>query len=286
MSRLQTAPVIPAVPPRDRTASCFANLARQGRMGLLSFITAGDPHPEQTVPLMHALVDGGANVLELGVPFSDPMADGPTIQRASERALAAGTTLAMVLDMVAEFRRRDADTPVILMGYLNPVEAMGTAHFARRAARAGVDGVLLVDMPPEQHPELLQSLGRHALQPIFLLSPTTTESRMQEICQQARGFLYYVSLKGVTGSDRLDLESLCARLALVRNYSTLPLVAGFGIRDAETVLALRGLADGVVIGSALVECIAGAVQRGVAPTSVATDFMRSLRRQLDQAPSP
>lgn len=255
--------------------------AVRDRTALVSFITAGDPHPRETVKLMHALVEGGADVLELGMPFSDPIADGPAIQRSSERALAAGTTLAGVFEMVAEFRRGNERTPVVLMGYLNPVEAMGVEDFAMRAAAAGVDGVLLVDMPPEQGGEVLHACTAHGLQPILLLSPTTSVERMEQICRHAGGFIYYVLVKGVTGSNSPDLEQLKSQLAQVRRVANLPLVAGFGVKDAATAVALTGLVDGVVVGSALIECIARAAGQGTSPAKAATSFLRELRQALD-----
>jgi tryptophan synthase alpha chain len=188
----------------SRIAATFSTLKAQGKKALIPFITAGDPGPDQTVPLMHQLVEAGANIIELGVPFSDPMADGPTIQRASERALKHGVSLKDVLGMVAEFRQKDANTPVVLMGYANPVEAMGYQRFAEQASQAGVDGVLTVDYPPEESVEWAAHLHRHGIDPIFLLSPTTPEARMAQVAKLARGFIYYVSLKGVTGSANLD----------------------------------------------------------------------------------
>ena len=267
---------------QDRIEQRFAALTASGRKALLSFITAGDPHPRETVALMHALVRGGADLLELGVPFSDPMADGPAIQRASERALAAGVTLAGVLEMVAEFRRDDTGTPVVLMGYLNPVEAMGAEQFAGHAAAAGVDGVLLVDMPPEQGNEVLEACIARGLQPILLLSPTTPDERVERICRAARGFIYYVSIKGVTGSGRLQLAQLEPRLAVARRFAQLPLVVGFGVKDAATVAALGALADGVVVGSALIEHIHQAVQQGAPPAAAASAFIGELRSALDK----
>jgi tryptophan synthase alpha chain len=206
-----------------------------------------------TVPLLHALVAAGADVLELGVPFSDPMADGPTIQRASERALKLGVSLRSVLDMVAEFRQQDATTPVVLMGYGNPIEAMGWAAFAQRAALVGVDGVLTVDFPPEESSEAFEHLQRHNIAPIFLLAPTTKESRIAQVAKLARGYVYYVSLKGVTGSGSIDLSAIADKMPQLRKHIKLPIGVGFGIRDAATAKAVAALCDGVVVGSRIVQ---------------------------------
>lgn len=230
----------------------FARLRADGRKALIPYVTAGDPAPDITVPLMHELVRAGADVIELGVPFSDPMADGPVIQLACERALAHGTSLSRVLEMVAEFRRQDDDTPVVLMGYLNPVESMGYEAFAARAAAAGVDGVLLVDLIAEEAAATVSVLKGRALEPIFLVSPTTSAARLKRIGALAGGYLYYVSLKGVTGSDRIDVDSLGSRLDDVRRASNLPVAVGFGVRDAQTAARVADVADGVIVGSALV----------------------------------
>lgn len=231
----------------------FASLKQQNRKALIPFITAGDPSREMTVPLLHALVAAGADVLELGVPFSDPMADGPTIQRASERALKLGVSLRSVLDMVAEFRQQDAITPVVLMGYGNPIEAMGWAAFAQRAALVGVDGVLTVDFPPEESHDAFEHLQRHNIAPIFLLAPTTKESRIAQVAKLARGYVYYVSLKGVTGSGSIDLSAIEEKMPQLRKHINLPIGVGFGIRDAATAKAVAALCDGVVVGSRIVQ---------------------------------
>ena len=239
----------------SRLAQCFGRLRAAGRKVLIPYVTAGDPAPALTVPLMHAMVQAGADVLELGVPFSDPMADGPVIQRASERALAHHVSLRGVLDMVREFRRRDGVTPVVLMGYLNPVETMGYAAFAAAAAEAGVDGVLTVDLPPEEAGDLLGALDARGLDPIFLVAPNSTPERLRRISAAARGFIYYVSLKGVTGASHLDVESVRGKVAEIRRYTELPVGVGFGIRDAASAAAVADMADAVVIGSALVKII-------------------------------
>ncbi len=236
----------------SRIARRFEETRASGRAALIPFVTAGDPAPDVTVPLMHDLVDAGADLLELGVPFSDPMADGPVIQLACERALAHGTGLRHVLEMVREFRQTDTDTPVVLMGYLNPVERMGPEVFVNAAAQAGVDGVLMVDLPPEECEDLAGLLERAGIDPIFLVAPTTSAVRLQHVAAAARGFIYYVSLKGVTGSQSLDPAILGARLEAIRAISDLPLGVGFGIRDAATAAAVAQVADAVVVGSAIV----------------------------------
>jgi tryptophan synthase alpha chain len=237
----------------NRIQATFDRLKAARRKALIPFVTAGDPSQEQTVPLMHALVSAGADVIELGVPFSDPMADGPTIQRASERALKNGMTLRGVLGMVAEFRKQDTTTAVVLMGYGNPVEAMGWGAFAQRCAEVGVDGVLTVDFPPEESYEAFEHLQRHDVAPIFLLAPTTTEARIEQVAKLARGYVYYVSLKGVTGSGNLDLDNIAAKMPQLRRHITLPIGVGFGIRDAETARRIADIADAVVIGSRIVQ---------------------------------
>ncbi|MDE2149882.1 MAG: tryptophan synthase subunit alpha [Gammaproteobacteria bacterium] len=231
------------------------HLASQGRKALIPYITAGDPTPRMTVELLHALVAGGADLIELGVPFSDPMADGPVIQRACERALNQRTGLGRVLEMVTEFRRRDGDTPVVLMGYLNPVETMGMECFAERAHRAGVDGVLIVDWAVDELEPMVAPLRTHNIDRVLLLSPTSSESRVAEIAGHASGYLYYVSLKGVTGSDRLNVDSVAEKLQQVRRHSRLPVAVGFGVRDAATAHAVAAVADAVVVGSALVATV-------------------------------
>jgi tryptophan synthase alpha chain len=239
----------------SRLTSTFERLAREGRKALIPFITAGDPTPGFTVPTLHALVAAGANVIELGVPFSDPMADGPVIQKASERALAHHMSLRKTLEMVAEFRKTDTATPVVLMGYLNPVEVMGYAAFAERAKAAGVDGVLTVDMPPEEAAELADLLRKAGIDPIFLLAPTSTEERIRKVAGQGSGYLYYVSLKGVTGASNLDLGEVENRLAQIRAITNLPIGVGFGVKDAATAAQVGKCADAVVVGSALIRVI-------------------------------
>ena len=265
----------------SRIDNCFAQLRAAGRQALIPYVTAGDPDRDITVPLMHAMVAAGADIIELGVPFSDPMADGPVIQRAAERALLHHTSLHHVLDMVAEFRRSDADTPVVLMGYLNPVEVMGYAEFAQAAASAGVDGVLSVDLPPEEAGELLTALKSQGLAPIFLLAPTTDDARIEKICAQASGYVYYVALKGVTGAGGLDVQEVSAKLEQIRRHTQLPVGVGFGIKDAESAQAVARVADAVVVGSALVKKIEqGLGQADKIPTEIAA-LLSEMRSAMD-----
>lgn len=261
----------------------FQVLKSTGRKALVPFVTAGDPSLEATVPVLHALVEAGADVLELGVPFSDPMADGPTIQRSSERALARHAGLTFVFESVRAFRARDHDTPIVLMGYLNPVEIRGAARFAEEAAQAGVDGVLLVDLPPEEAGEFRAAFEQQGLALILLASPTTTDARLRLLCGSATGYLYYVSFAGVTGaSDRLDTGAASERLRGIRGMSRVPVVAGFGIRDAAGAAAMAHDADGVVVGSALVAALAGAASPDDARAR-AVGFLAPLRAALDAA---
>jgi tryptophan synthase alpha chain len=267
----------------SRLATRFAKLKAEHRTALVPYIAAGDPGKAATVPLMHALVQAGADVLELGVPFSDPSADGPVIQSAHERALKAGTTLKDVLAMVREFRARDKDTPVVLMGYLNPVEAMGHEAFATTAASAGVDGVLTVDMPPEEAEPLRSLLRGKGMDPIFLLAPTTNAVRARRITETASGFVYYVSLKGVTGAARLDLEEVRGRLAGLRSLTSLPVGVGFGVRDAATAAALAPAADAVIVGSAVVSRMAEHKDDAARMTAEVQGFVAGLRQAMDAA---
>ncbi|MBB6186718.1 tryptophan synthase subunit alpha [Rhodanobacter sp. MP7CTX1] len=257
----------------------FAQLKASSRTGLIPFVTAGDPAPEHMVALMHALVDAGADVIELGVPFSDPMADGPVIQHASERAIAKGVGLVDVLRWVAEFRARDADTPVVLMGYLNPVEIHGYARFAQEAVQAGVDGVLLVDCPLEEA-AVLQPLRDAGLQQILLAAPTTAPARMAQLCEAAEGFLYYVSFAGITGAAHLSTGGIAARVADIRAHARTPVAVGFGIRDAASAKAIAGFADAVVIGTALVERLAGATDAADIAARI-SEFLAPIRAALD-----
>lgn len=236
----------------SRIQTTFATLKQQGKTALIPYITAGDPHPKHTVNLMHTLVKNGADMIELGVPFSDPMADGPVIQRASERALVHKVGLTAVLDMVKEFRKTDQKTPIILMGYANPIEAIGVTVFADRSKAADVDGVITVDYPPEECANFVNELRARDIDPVFLLSPTTEPKRVELIVSQASGFVYYVSLKGVTGAANLNIEEVSARVASIRQQTKLPVGVGFGIRDAATAKATAAVADAVVVGSRMV----------------------------------
>jgi tryptophan synthase alpha chain len=236
----------------SRIPERFAALRAQGRTALIPFVTAGDPEPAVTVPLMHAVVEAGADLIELGVPFSDPIADGPVIQRASERALAHHVSLHRVLDMVRAFRVRDAETPVILMGYLNPIEVLGYAAFAAEAKAAGVDGTLVVDVPPEESHELVDVLREAGIDLVYLLAPTSTEERVRRIGAVASGFVYYVSVKGVTGAGHLDVDAVGEKVAEIRRSIDLPVGVGFGIKDAEGAARVARVADAVIVGSAIV----------------------------------
>ena len=264
----------------NRIDTRFSALKFAGRKALIPFFTAGDPSLAAMVPVMHALVAAGADVIEVGVPFSDPMADGPTIQRSSERALAGGAGLQFIFDSVRAFRADDATTPVILMGYLNPVEIRGADSFAREAASAGVDGVLLVDLPPEELGDFRDVFIRHGVALILLAAPTTSDDRIALLCDAAHGYLYYVSFAGVTGADGLDTSAASTRLRSIRARSAVPVVAGFGIKDAASAAAMSVDADGVVVGSALVAAIAGCGSTAEA-VRAAADFLAPLRAALD-----
>ncbi len=240
----------------SRIQKCFAELQARGGKALIPYITAGDPNLETTLGVMHALVTHGANIIELGFPFSDPSADGPVIQRAIERALAKKTTLRNVLELVQRFRATNTTTPVVLMGYLNPVEYMGYQTFADLCVSSGVDGVLLVDLPPEEAHDLNVILRKSELDTIFLVAPTTNPARAEAICKLSTGYVYYVSLKGVTGAAHLDVASVVSNLARLRQYTNMPLGVGFGIRDGESAASIAKVADAVVVGSALINKIA------------------------------
>ncbi|MBC8118186.1 MAG: tryptophan synthase subunit alpha [Burkholderiaceae bacterium] len=263
----------------SRIANRFAELRARGAKGLIPYICAGDPTPALTVPLMHALARAGADVIELGVPFSDPMADGPVIQRAAERAIHNRIGLRATLAMAAEFRRADAATPVVLMGYANPIEKMGRVEFIGAARDAGVDGVLVVDYPPEEALEFSAALQASDIDAIFLLAPTTTDERIAAVARQASGYLYYVSLKGITGAAHLDVSHVAARLPVIRRHTNLPVGVGFGIRDAASAQAVARIADAVVIGSRIIE------ELEAAPSERAVDavesFVGSIRQAID-----
>ena len=262
----------------ERVTDRFNLLQRQQRKGLIPFIVAGHPAPNITVPLMHILVKAGADIIELGIPFSDPMADGPVIQRASECALEQGVSLAKIIKMVEKFRQQDQQTPIILMGYLNPIEAMGYREFVQQASEAGIDGILVVDMPVEEAGELTELLQQKKLVQIFLLSPTTTNDRLAKICAVANGFLYYVSLKGVTGSHRLDVATVADAVKRIRNYSELPIGVGFGIDNPQDAAKVAEFSDAVVIGSAVVKRMIDISEQSL---SNVTSFLKSIRQGID-----
>lgn len=272
---------------QDRIGAVFSALAPSRRAALIPYIAAGDPSPAATVPLMHALVEGGADIIELGIPFSDPMADGPVIQRAAERAIAQHVGLTHALDMVAAFRTTDARTPVVLMGYANPIERMGQKTFVSRAAQASVDGVLVVDYPPEEVEAFARQLGEVGIAPIFLLAPTSTDARIQAVATVARGYVYYVSLKGVTGAANIDTTAVAERLAAIRRHVTIPVGVGFGIGDADSAARVARVADAVVIGSKLIDTVDRAVrdlpasQQVAAATVAARDWLSVIRSALD-----
>ena len=262
----------------SRISQTFARLAADGRKALIPYFTAGDPHPAVTVPLMHAAVAGGADIIELGVPFSDPMADGPVIQRAIERALAQGVGLGQVLAMVAEFRKTDRDTPVVLMGYANPIEAMGPEAFVRAARAAEVDGLIVVDYPPEESAVLSDLLSKYSMDLIFLIAPTSTDERIAQIAGLATGYVYYVSLRGVTGAANLDVVEVASRLDKIRSKTRLPIGVGFGIRDGATAHAIAQVADAVIIGSRVIQEIESAP--GEAPMKV-QGLLSEIRTAMD-----
>ena len=257
----------------------FAELAAAQRRGLIPFFTAGDPSPDATVPVMHALVEAGADIIELGVPFSDPMADGPVIQHASERALSRGVGLAHILGWVREFRTQDSRTPVVLMGYLNPIEIYGYEKFARDASSAGIDGTLIVDCPMEES-ETVNMLRKAGISQILLAAPTTPDARIAALRDRAEGFLYYVSFAGITGANRLSVESVRKRVHTMKSSMRVPIAVGFGVRDAESASAIGEFADAVVIGSALVEKLAEA-KTPQAAAAAAKDFLAPIRKALD-----
>src|SRR6266705_2831476 len=263
----------------SRIQSAFERLARERRKALIPYVTAGDPRAEVTVPLMHALVAAGADVIELGVPFSDPMADGPVIQRSSERALKNHVGVDKVLAFVAEFRDSDLSTPIVLMGYANPIESMGLERFADAACRAGVDGVLVIDYPPEESAEFATMLRARAIDMIFLLAPTSTASRIEQVARLASGYIYYVSLRGVTGAAHLDLDDVAAKLPAIRGKTRLPVGVGFGIRDGQTARAVAQIADAVVIGSRIIQ----EMEQASPKTCVekAATLLKEIRRVID-----
>lgn len=261
----------------------FQTLNEKGKTALIPFITAGDPEPDQTVAIMHGLVEGGADIIEVGIPFSDPMADGPVIQRSSERALKHNISLHDVLTMVRSFRESNNTTPVVLMGYMNPIEVMGHTEFADAASCAGVDGALIVDLPPEEAGSFSEILKQREMDQVFLISPTTSPERIQAICDKASGFVYYVSLKGVTGSNRLDVDEVSGKLDVIRSKTDLPIGVGFGIKDAETAAQVSEISEAVVVGSSLVDYLYGKAKESVSMQQSASEFLTTLRTAMDAA---
>lgn len=266
----------------SRLAARFESLAAQGRKALIPYVTAGDPSREQTIEVMHALVRAGADVIELGVPFSDPMADGPVIQRSSERALERGVSLKDCLDWVEGFRKSDANTPVVLMGYANPVERMGTKAFVERAKSVGVDGVLIVDYPPEECEAFGLACREAGVDLIFLLAPTSSNERMDQVARIGSGYLYYVSLRGVTGAANLDATDVAEKVKRIRSHTQMPIGVGFGISDATSAKAIGQHADAVVIGSALIRLMESSVKEKSDPIKSLESFLRSIRVALDE----
>jgi len=263
----------------SRIQGRFQALARDKRKALIPYITAGDPHPSLTVPLMRALVEAGADILELGVPFSDPMADGPVIQRAGERALKHGVGLSNVLSMVKDFRNGDDETPIVLMGYANPIEAMGVENFIAAAKTADIDGVIVVDYPPEECEQFAALAKKHGIDPVFLLAPTSTDKRIEQVARVGSGYLYYVSLRGITGASNLDFSEVSSKIPRIRAATRLPIGVGFGIRDAESARRVAQAADAVVIGSRIIQEIeAGAADQAVSRVKA---FLKPIREALD-----
>lgn len=258
----------------------FEQLARQGRKALIPYICAGDPAPELTVPLMHALVAAGSDVIELGVPFSDPMADGPVVQRAAERAIRQGVGLRRTLQMVAEFRQTDPATPVVLMGYANPIEHLGKAQFARLAQSSGVDGVLVVDYPPEECEQFAAVMKACDIDPIFLLAPTSTDERIDRVAAIASGYVYYVSLKGITGAGHLDVASVAAAIPRIKARVKVPVGVGFGIRDAASASQIARVADAVVIGSRIIQELENSPREQA--VEAVRRFVSDIRRAIDE----
>ncbi len=265
----------------SRLTATFAALAQSGRKALIPFVTAGDPSPDFTVPLMHAMVEAGVNIIELGVPFSDPMADGPVIQRASERALACKMSLRKTLAIAAEFRQSNQSTPIVIMGYLNPIEAMGYEAFADAAQAAGVDGVLTVDLPPEEAADCTALLKARHIDPIFLLAPNSTDERIEKMDTLGSGYLYYVSLKGVTGAGHLNTADVEQKLQQIKAHTKLPVGIGFGVKDAETAKTVSALGDGVVVGSALISKIEANLDNPVQAKAEIIELLTAMRSAMD-----
>ncbi|MGQ0653849.1 MAG: tryptophan synthase subunit alpha [Betaproteobacteria bacterium] len=263
----------------SRIAACFERLASEKRKALIPYITAGDPHPSLTVPLMRGLVEAGSDIVELGVPFSDPMADGPVVQRAGDRALKHGVGLTDVLSLVRDFRKGDSKTPIVLMGYANPIEAMGFERFFEEAKRADIDGVIVVDYPPEECADFAARAKEQGIDPIFLLAPTSTDKRIEDVARTGSGYLYYVSLRGVTGASHIDLSEISTRIPKIRAATKLPIGVGFGIRDAESARRVAECADAVVIGSRIIQ----EIESGPAADAVARvkRFLQPIRQAID-----
>ncbi len=265
----------------SRLAATFEALAKSGRKALVPFITAGDPRPDFTLPMMHAMVEAGVDVIELGVPFSDPMADGPVIQRASERALEHKMSLRRTLAIAAEFRKTNQHTPVVLMGYVNPIEAMGYEDFANAAQRADIDGVLTVDLPPEEAEECAALLKARDIDPIFLLAPNSGDERIKKMDAVGSGYLYYVSLKGVTGAGHLNTADVDTKLKQIRANTRLPIAIGFGVKDAQTAKAVADLGDGAVVGSALISKIEANLDDPERAKKEIVELLVSMRQDMD-----
>lgn len=266
----------------SRITACLEALNSRGRKALIPYIVAGDPDRQFTVPMMHSLVEQGADIIELGIPFSDPMAEGPVIQLAHERALESNTSLRDALAMVKAFRQDDQQTPIVLMGYANPVHKMGYQNFADNAAEAGVDGLLTVDIPPEEAGLLNSALAEAGIDSIFLIAPTTSAERIRKIASVATGYLYYVSLKGVTGAGHLDIDAVSEKLQLIKSLTSIPVAVGFGIKDAATAAAIAKLAEGVVVGSALVKKLAQlAPEQGQQAIASAVQLIGEMRQAMD-----
>ena len=264
-----------------RIEHCFNRLKEQHKKGLISFIMAGDPTPDFTLPLMQTLVSTGVDIIELGMPFSDPIADGPVIQRASARSLRNKTSLADIFSTVIQFRKENQQTPVVLMGYLNPIISIGYEVFAKLAAEAGVDGVLIVDLPPEEAGELTPIMHKHHIDLIFLISPTTSIERQQYILKKATGFVYYVSLKGVTGSNTLDINSVQQAVDIIKQYSHLPVSIGFGIKDPQTAVEVALISDAIVIGSAIIELVEKTEEDIETALDSVSIYLQQIRRVID-----
>ena len=272
----------------SRLQACFARLQGEDRKALIPYVMTGDPHPDVTVPLMHAMVKAGANIIELGAPFSDPMADGPVIQAAAERALEFNISLDDVFSTVSEFRKLDDVTPIVMMGYLNLIEVAGYQNFADRAAEAGIDGVITVDMPPEEADDYITALNHRRLDPVFLIAPTSTEQRIAKIGAVASGFVYYVSLKGVTGAANLDVDSVRQKVETIRARIDLPIGVGFGISDADAAAQVSACSDAVVVGSAIVKRMAVHQQHSPEQTQRVikdvSELLASMRHAMDSKP--